>query len=246
MFEPDPVPEAMPPHGLMAWETPDRSFWARWLGTVRSTFAPNVTVDALAQGELAPALRFALLWMLPWMPLWGIVPFTHALLFKAQFQVEVVQKPGILPVPWDVLRAMGIGFVLSTIGILSWALPFASLLGAFAQNGTPERDPRRAAFRLTLYRAWVLPCGFALYFLVVWALPEEPASIAVMLAELGLRFFPRLLVLMHCFALARLFGLRGLSLMAVAGVPLLVEMAVAPLVGEAAIHLLPEAPKEAP
>jgi hypothetical protein len=225
----------------MPWENPELSLFRRITGTLSSTFLPLGTIRAVSSGTIGPALRFMLIWTLPWMPLWAIMPYTHSLLFKYNFAVEVVAKTsgGI----WlDVARAMAIGVALSGVAMLSWALPFASLLRAFGNTPEPGVEPGNAAWRMVLYRAWVVPCGLTLLSVLAWSLPKEPNASLVELALLGLLLLPRVLILMHCFAMARYFGVQGLSSIAVALVPLIVEVVVGLVVGRGAEALLPAAP----
>jgi hypothetical protein len=243
-YEPERLPEtAVQIPGPMPWETPGLSFLRRLLGTLRTTFSPLSTIKAVSSGSVLAALRFSLIWTLPWMPLWAIMPFTHSLLFKHSFELEVVKGAGILPVPWDVARAAGIGLLLSSIALLSWALPFASLLRAFAKSGEPGVDPAHAAWRMVLYRVWVVPCGLSLLTLSAWSLPPDPNPFLIELSLLAFQMLPRILILMHCFSMARYFGVEGLSSFAVAVVPLVVEIAVGLLVGRGAELLLPHMPE---
>ncbi len=224
-YDPQPLPDtpAQAP-GPIAWELPDRSLFIRLFGTLRATFSPLTTLRAVASGELAPAVRFALIWMAPWMLVWAILPFTHTLNFT-YFRIEVIQKPGDLSIAWDVARAMAVGFVHSALVLIVWAVPFASLLRAFGKPDESAHDLRTVAWRVMLYRSWVLPCGLTLFALCGWALPPEPNPIVFELSFVALRLLPPILILMHCFATARYCGVHGLASIAVAMVPLLVVMA---------------------
>ena len=227
----------------MPWEAPGLSFPRRLFGTLRSTFSPLRTIQAVSSGRISSALGFSLVWALPWMPLWAIMPFTHSLLFKHSFELEVVTGKGTLPVPWDVARAAAIGVVLSSIALLSWAVPFASLLRAYAKTRDGGVDPAHAAWRMVLYRGWVVPCGLSLLALCAWSMPPEPSRFLIELSLLSFQLLPRILILMHCFAMARYFGIEGLASFAVAVVPLVVEVAVGLLVGRGAELLLPQIPE---
>ena len=120
---------------------------------------------------------------------------------------------------------MGVGLALSLVSLLAWSLPFVSLVRAFASGAHPE-DPALSAWRTMLYRAWVVPCGAATFWLIGWALPSEPSMFVVELAVLGLHWLPRVLLLMHCHAMARYFGASGLGAFAVTVVPLALELAL--------------------
>jgi hypothetical protein len=226
----------------MPWENPELSLFRRLTGTISSTFLPLGTIRAVSSGTITPALYFMLVWMVPWMPLWAIMPFTHSLLFKYSFAIEVVGNKSTTLIGLDVAKAMGIGLVLSAISMLSWAAPFASLLRAFAKTTEPGIEPGNAAWRMVLYRAWVVPCGLTLFSLLAWSLPKDPNALLVDLALVGLYLMPRVLILMHCFAMARYFGAAGLASIGVALLPLAVEMAVGLVVGRGAELLLPKAP----
>ena len=241
-YERDRLPQtpAQAP-GPIAWETPDSSFVRRLVGTLASTFLPLTTIRAVSTGNIAPALRFTMLCTLPWMPLWAIPPFTHSLIFKDSFTVAAIRNAGI-SVEWDVLRAMGIGVVLSGIGIVSWALPFASLLRAYGKPPEPGVSSSQAAWRLVLYRAWVVPCGLSLLAVLAWSMPVEPNQLLIEMSLLGLHLLPRMLILIHCFAMARYFGVEGFASIVVSVVPLIVEVSVGMVVGHGAEKLLPVLP----
>jgi hypothetical protein len=240
-IEPLPGAPAQAP-GPMPWENPELPLFRRLIGTISSAFLPLGTIRAVSSGTVAPALRFMLVWMVPWMPLWAIMPFTHSLLFKYSFAVEVVGDKNAGLIGFDVARAMGIGLLLSAASMLSWAMPFASLLRAFAKTAEPGVEPASAAWRMVLYRSWVVPCGLTLFSLLAWSLPKDPYPSLVELALLALHLLPRVLILMHCFAMARYFGVEGLASIGVALLPLAVEMAIGLVVGRGAEMLLPKTP----
>jgi hypothetical protein len=227
--------------GPIAWEDPSRSLPLRFWRTLGSTFLPTETVRAVAEGTPGPALRFGLLSALPWAPLWAIIPFTHTLQFKARFALEELSKPG-LSTEFDVARAMIVGLVLSLLFFVSWALPYASLLRAFAGGHDPG-EVTRAAWRNALYRVWIVPLGMTLFWLVTWAMPPEPPPIAMEVALLFFTMLPRLLIVLHCHAMARYFGASGGVAVLVSVMPLLVEWAASQLVWHAAQGLLPPMPE---
>jgi hypothetical protein len=221
---------------------PERSFLGRLFGTLRATFSPLTTIRAAATGELGPALRFALIWMVPWMLAWAILPFTHTLNFT-YFKIEVIKKPGDLPIAWDIVRAMTVGFSHNALILIFWAVPFASLLHAFGKHESGI-NLRTVAYRVMLYRSWVVPCALTLFALSGWTLPPEPNPILLELAFVSLRLLPPILLLMHCFATARYFGVEGLASIAVAMVPMIVVMAAGQFIdmGAAAFAPPPLAP----
>jgi hypothetical protein len=227
--------------GPMGWEDETLPWPARLYRTLLATFAPLESLHAVAHGEIAPALRFMLLSALPWMLLWAIIPFTHTLNFETAFRITVVKDPGGLPIELDVVRAMAIGLVFNAVSQLSWCVPFVSLLAGFADGSRPE-DPKRAGWRTTLYRMWIVPFGMTLFFLVPWGLPYAPGDFVVELAVLGLQMLPRMLILIHCHVMARYFGASGFGALLVSVLPLVVQWAVGLSLQEAAVHLLPAVP----
>jgi hypothetical protein len=128
--------------------------------------------------------------------------------------------------------------VVSLISLFSWALPFASLLKAFAGPLHAALAPR-AAWRTTLYRVWVIPVGLTLFFLTDWGLPTNPPPIVFELMFLFFLFLPRILIVVHCHAMARYCGATGGSALLVALVPQGVEWASGLWVWHVARSLLP-------
>ncbi len=239
-FRPE-QPLRPPITGPMGWEDEALPWFARWYRTLRATFAPLDSLHAVAHGEIAPALRFMLLSALPWMLVWSIIPFTHTLNFGPSFQVSLVKDASSLPIELDVVRAMAIGLVFNGLSQLSWAIPFVSLLAGFATGSQPE-DPKRAGWRTSLYRMWIVPFGTALFFLCTWALPPQPNDFLVELQVLGLQMLPRMLILIHCHVMARYFGSSGFGALVVSVVPLVVQWAVGLSLQQVAMHLLPAMP----
>jgi hypothetical protein len=225
--------------GPMGWEDEALPWFTRLYRTLEATFAPLETLHAAANGEIVPALRFMLLSALPWMLLWAIIPFTHTLTFGPSFRIAVAPAAGGMPIELDVVRAMAIGLVYSSVTQLSWSVPFVSLLKGFA-DGSRTEDPKRAGWRTALYRMWVLPCGMTLFFLLTIGLPPEPSQFVVELGLLGLQMLPRMLILIHCHVMARYFGASGFGALMVAVVPLCVEWATGLWVQDVALRLLPK------
>jgi hypothetical protein len=239
-YQPEP-PLRTQVTGPLAWEDPSLSFFRRLFSTLGATFAPLRSIHAVAAGEVPPALRFALLTSLPFMLVWAIVPFTHTLLFKPSFGLEVLPERSSLPVWLDLLRAVGIGLTFSLISFVSWILPFASLVSAFSNASRPE-SPRLAAWRTALYRNWIIPLGMALFSLLVWALPSNPSPVLVEITVLSLQMLPRILILIHCHTMARYFGANGFGALIVSVIPLAVQWAVSLSLQEGAAKLLPHMP----
>ena len=229
------------PTGPLPWEDDSLPWYRRLLWTLGATFRPIDTLHAIANGTVGPAVRFALLTALPFMLLWAIAPFTYTLTFGPEFALTVLPDKSKLPVQLDVLRAVGIGLALSIISLLSWALPFASLVRAFSDGTRPE-DPTAAAWRTALYRTWIVPFGTTAFYLVTWGMPRDPSPFAVELTLLTFEMVPRVVILIHCHALARYFGATGLGALAVTVMPLAVQWAVSLPLWRGAEMFLPPMP----
>jgi hypothetical protein len=223
----------------LAWENLNLPWLARAARTLWSTFTPNTGANAVAHGRIRDAFGFALFFALPWMPLWAIVPFTHTLVFKPGLDLDLTQTPPALPPAMDVTRAMGIGLGLSIISLLSWATPFSSLMRAFCPSPTLAPAAAAAAWRTALYRAWIVPFGLTAFWFCVWCLPADPPSILFEISVLLFQLLPRLLILLHCAALARHVGIKGWSVSIVALVPWAVEWALGLALSEGVSSLLP-------
>jgi len=232
--------------GPMAWENAELPFLRRVSDTLLSTFQPVRSLRSVAHGPIGPALSFGLLSSIPWMMLWAILPFTHTLLFGPSFALTLTKGAVASQVQPDVLRAASVGFALSALGFLSWALPFASLTRAFCASPPHAIEARRAAWRTALYRAWIIPFGFTLWSLVLWGVPDKPPSAVLELAMLGCQLVPRLLVLIHCQAMARYVGASTLGALGVAVVPVALEWAVGLLLWQGAREFLPPEARQIP
>lgn len=225
--------------GPIPWENAALSWPRRFLSTLGASFLPTETARSVADGPLGPAVGFALLSALPWSLLWAIVPFTHTLNFH-NLTIDVLSKPG-LSVGSDVAQAGAIGLAYSLAVMASWSVPFASLLKAFAREQDQALAPT-AAYRTALYRVWLVPFGASLFWLSVWALPPTPPGLLADLAWLFFQMLPRILILLHCHAMARYFGASTGTALLVAVVPLGVEVAVGPWIWHVAKGFLPEQP----
>ncbi|MDD9967125.1 MAG: hypothetical protein OXR73_12910 [Myxococcales bacterium] len=161
---------ASPP---VPWEGSHGSPISRYLATLRGAFCPARTAPSFARTEVAPALRFLLLSALPLSLVAGIVPHTRLLSFEGAMKVRVLGQPGFGELVLDVLRAMASQVVLDAVQLLACALPFASLVRAYAG---PEKVP--FAVRMLFYRAWLHPCAALGVYLLVALAPGVSATAA--------------------------------------------------------------------
>jgi hypothetical protein len=229
----------------MAWEDPARSFVARLLGTLGNALKPVRGAPALCGIRLLPAGHFALLTALPFMLMWGVIPFTNTLLFEPSFRVQFRAAEDI-PMWLDVARSMAIGLGMSLLAQLSWALPFASLLRAFSAAPVPPALVSATAWRFVLYRAWLVPTGACLLLLAQWATPEPASKPLLLFCVVAFRFAPQVLVLLGAQATALTFGASALGSLAVAIVPMIMQEVVGLTVGHYAADFLPEPPPGTP
>ena len=160
----DPAAVAPP----IAWEAPEKGLISRWVGTLLSALRPTASAPAFAMGDVAPAMWFALASFLPLALLTGVVPFTHTLLFRSFFRVDVIGSPTEVEIAIDVLRAIFLGLVLSSTRVLALALPYVSLTRAYGHKGHPH-----APARVIGYRAWLVPLAFVLESVLVMTVPED-------------------------------------------------------------------------
>ncbi len=232
--------------GPMPWEDFNLPFLGRFAGTLLSTFQPVRSLRSVAHGPIAPAAGFFVLSSLPWMVLWAILPFTHTLLFGPSFALTLTKGAQASQIQPDVLRAASVGFALSALGFMSWAFPFASLTRAFCTSPAHALEAGRAAWRTALYRVWIIPCGFTLWSLILWGAPDKPSAALLELGMLACQLLPRLLVLIHCQAMARYVGASTLGALGVAVVPVALEWAVGLLLWQGAREFLPPEARQIP
>jgi hypothetical protein len=161
----DPAAAAPP----LAWEARAGSVFTRYFGTLASAFRPVRSAPAFARREVGPALRFFLLSALPMAALAGVIPYTKTLMFGSSLAVTIQGHPSNGEIATDVVRAMLIQLGLFALDFAALALPFTSLVRAYA-----EKTKRPAALRALLYRSWLLPGATLLFYAAVWLLPAGP------------------------------------------------------------------------
>jgi hypothetical protein len=236
----EPAPRPVP---CMPWENPTLGFVGRYWGTLGNALAPAGGVPQLCAGRLSPALSFALLSAVPLMLAWGVVPFTKTLLFGGGFHVTRTPDATKFPLWIDVTRAMGVSLGMSLLAQLAWTLPFISLLRAFADPRIPPQLSRLTAERFSLYRAWLVPGGLTLLYLLAWTMPnpEQPGFLAA-LASFACLVAPVWMMFIGAQATARAFGASTLGSLAVALVPVLLQQVVGQLLNVYALQFAPPLP----
>ena len=189
---------AAPP---LPWEEPGRNVVSRFFGTLASAFAPTLSAPAMARDEIAPALRFAALTLLPLGALSGLIPYTHYLMFGPSFEVSVTGIHSGPEIYRDVANALGIGLLLTLFAFMATAFPYISLSRSFA-----EPAAGRYALRAMLYRGWLLalaPLGLLMH-LAFWGMPEGTTEAAYGMVGVFAWALPFLLVFSTLSRTARL------------------------------------------
>jgi hypothetical protein len=213
----DPVAAAP----ALPWETQAGSLVGRFVRTLASAFRPTQSAPAFARPELRPALLFFALSAIPLAALAGVIPNTKTLMFGSSFGVTMVGHPTSAAIAFDVLTAMLLQLLSFGLDFVALAVPFTSLVAAYAPV---ERRP--AALRVLLYRTWLAPAAMLVYFLGLWMLPggrtpEEPTQLYPMLALL--QFILNVLLWSSMRATARLAcGISALLSLVVTTIPVVV------------------------
>lgn len=169
----------------------------RLLGTLSSAFQPTRTAPAFAQDAIRPAALFALVVALPLALLDGVIPFTHRLTFVAM-RVDLRGGPSPIEIALDVGQAMLLSLILNSVALVTLALPYVSLTRAY--SAAPRS---RAAYRVILYRYWLLPLGAIILALFAWFAPDASGQVIVAVAQIA-SLVPVLLFYLSLYATARL------------------------------------------
>ena len=149
----------------------------------------------------------------------GVMPHTKTLVFGSAFHVVVQGHPTTTTIALDVLRAMALQLLVFGVDFVAFALPYTSLVRAYA---APTRGG--AALRVLLYRSWLAPFAALFFYVGVWMLPgggkpEEPPPLLPLLWT-G-QFIFHMLLLSSIRASARLAsGIGALLSFVVVAIPL--------------------------
>jgi hypothetical protein len=198
---------AAPP---LAWEGRTGTGIGRYFGTLGSAFRPVRSAPAFARPQVGPAVKFFLLSALPMAALAGVIPYTKTLMFGSALAVTVQGHPSSADIATDVARAMLIQLGLFSLDFAALALPFTSLVRAYA-----DETKRPAALRALLYRSWLLPGATLLFFLALWLLPPGPTP------ETASPFLPFVLTIQLTFNALLLLSMRATARFACGITPLL-------------------------
>lgn len=227
----DPAGAAPP----IPWEDASASLIKRFFGTLASALRPNASAPAFARDDLARPRSFWALSFLPLAVLSAIVPSTHTLLFGPSLAVSVVGGADQATVAIDVVRAVGIGILVSLVALIALALPYVSLARAYAEKGYEG-----APLRVVLYRAFLLPLSQVLLYLVVWSLPRDPSELAGLMAAAA-QMLPLVLLFWALRSTARMAsGVGPFASYLAAIVPFVVMVFAQELLGRAIAPLMPD------
>jgi hypothetical protein len=233
----DPAAAAPP----IPFERSELSAAKRYFATLATALSPIRSAPAFASNDVRRALRFALLTMLPFALLAGVIPYTRTLQFE-HLAVTLLGAPSELEIGLDVVRAMLVEGGLTALRFGCLFLPFVTLVRAYA-----PAERRNAAILAMLYRGWLLPAGQLFSYLVLWTLPPEAANMveppALWFLVLTITLVTRVLMMMTMGATARLAcGLGPLMAFVVVIVPVMLQLLVDPLASSAVEQMLPAMP----
>lgn len=225
---------AAPP---IPWEDPKKNIVSRWLGTLATSFRPTATAPAFARGDVAKPGWFWLITFVPLAILTGVIPYTHTLAFGPSFAVHLLGAPDTTAIVLDVLRAVGLGALVSMATLTALTLPFVSLARAYAEKGY-EIAPQR----VVLYRSFLLPLSTVLFHIVGWGAPASTAEATGALAVAGVMSVVPLALLFGALrSTARMASGAGpLASYAIALVPFVVMIFAQELLGRALAPLMPD------
>lgn len=212
------------------WEDAAIHPLARLPRTLLTALSPIRSAVSFSRGSTPRAALFALLTILPLALLAGVVPYTHTLRFGPSFEIVILGRADDAEILLDLARAVGLSLGLTIVSLVSLALPYASLVAAYAS--APERSS--AAMRVLLYRGFLFPLGQILLYLFAWAAPVGTSEDVALLARL-VSLIPFFLLLSSMRATARLAaGVGPVAAVVVVLVPFgvftVIELLTGPLV----------------
>ena len=154
----------------LPWETQQGSIVSRFLRTLTSAFQPVQTAPAFARPGLRQAWLFFALSALPLAALAGVIPRTKTLMFGSALKIVVQGHPSTTAIALDVLTAMSLQLLAFGVDFAALALPYTSLLRAYA-----PADRANAGLRVLFYRSWLAPFATLCLYVGAWVLPSEPS-----------------------------------------------------------------------
>jgi len=205
----------------MPWEVSGRPFAARLWATLGSAFHPIRDVARVSHGSVAPATRFALLTAVPVMLLSGILPCTRLLQFDSNLSVTLKGSPSPLELVLDVGAGAGLGLLILATGWFFSSWNFVALARFAADPALAPANPVSAAWRVGLYRAWLLPAAVLFLYLTLWVGPAPNATRGQLL-NLAFVVLPGVVQMLNFSATARYLGASSLASVPVSFGPVLI------------------------
>lgn len=186
---------AAPP---IPWEDRRRTALLGWLATLATALRPAATAPAFAGQEITRARTFWITTFLPLAALTLVVPFTHTITFGPSFGIALRGNPSDAQIVLDVARAAGLGLSSCLVALLALAMPYVSIVRAYAEKGHPA-----APLRAVLYRSFLAPLAPTMFWLLVWGWPQAPSVELQSLTELAAAL-PLVLLLVSLRSAARM------------------------------------------
>ena len=201
------------------WEDRTRNIFGRLFFTLSSALSPDSSAPGFARETDTSGAVFAVLTIVPFGLLAGIIPYTRTLLFGNSFEIIVARGADSSAIAIDVLVAAFTGLLVTVVSWLAVALPYVSLSRAYADRGVAT-----APVRLMNYRGWLIPLNLLLMAVLPWCLPapapgSDPGP-AVLLSLL-LSMIPIVLLMAAMRSAARMgSGASPVAVLAILLVPL--------------------------
>jgi len=219
------------------WADPERGAASGLLATLGGVLSPTKSAPQMTRGDWRKGISFALITCLPMALITGVIPFTHTMAFGNVFGVQVLGSPSSADIATDVVRAIGIGLLVTAARLAAIAVPYLSLTKAYGQP--VEAEPARQGL---LYRAWLLLLGGdtgVLLGLVIWALPAEPTDTMILGAKIA-SLLPLMMLFFSLSSVARVAGVGPIAAMVVVVVPFVILFIGEPLLLQALSPILPD------
>ena len=201
------------------WEDRSRNIFARFFLTLVSALSPDSSAPGFAREADTSGAVFAVLTIVPFGLLAGIIPYTRTLLFGGSFEIVVARGADSSAIAIDVLVAAFTGLLVTVVSWLAVALPYVSLSRAYADRGVAT-----APVRLMNYRGWLIPLNLLLMSVLPWCLPAPPPGTdpgAAVLLSLLLSMIPIVLLMAAMRSAARMgSGASPVAVLAILLVPL--------------------------
>jgi hypothetical protein len=227
------------------WEDRERGLPMRFLSTLADAFRPNRSAPAFARGDWRGALSFFALTFVPLAILSGIIPYTVTLQFGPAWGTRLLGRPSSAEIAIDVVRAGGVGLLVSIVMLVLLTVPYYSLSRAYGSRGHAP-----APVSVMFYRAWLIPLSQVVRHVVIWSLPlsvvvPEPSMAVHYLLEAAAVIWLILLFASMLSTARMASGVGPFASMAVVIVPFIVLSVGSMVAAEKLSPFLPRPPDSA-